>query len=180
MIKRSKYYYAICKEMEKLGKLKKTIFLGQQVKGDKGELDFYGTLKNVSLKKRIELPVCEELQMGMSIGLALEGYLPISIYQRMDFLPRCADQLINHLNLIEKLSFGLFKPKVIIRTTIGSTKPLNTGLQHSKDLTEGFSKLLDFPVIKVTTVKEVKDAYKLARNIDKPIMIIEVQDLYNE
>lgn len=173
-MKYSKYHQAICKEMLKLAKIKNSFFLGQQV----GVTDFYGTLKNVSMSKRLEMPVAEELQLGMSIGLALQRYLPISIYQRMDFLPRCADQLVNHLDLIEELSRGIYKPKIIIRTTIGSTKPLDTGLQHMKDLTEGFQKLLHFPVIKVTTAKEVHEAYKYARISYSSVMIVEVQNLY--
>jgi len=170
------YKCAISSEMHRLGKIKNSIFLGQQV----GVTDFYGTLKGIDKRKRIEMPVAEELQMGLSIGLSLEGYLPISIYQRMDFLPRACDQLVNHLDLIYDLSKGKFNPKVIIRVTIGSNEPLDTGLQHNKDLTEGFDKLLRFmSVIKVTTPKEVKKAYKYAREDNKSIIIVEEQDLYH-
>lgn len=173
---KTKYYKQICKENERLGRMKNTIFLGQQV----GMFDFYGTLKNVSPKKRIEMPVAEDMQTGMAIGLALEGYLPVSIYQRMDFLPRACDQLVNHLSIMKDLSEGKVNPKVILRTTVGSSKPLDTGLQHKKDLTKGFVELLDFPVLNVTTVDEVKDAYKMARERNSPILIIEYQDLYKE
>ena len=72
----------------------------------------------------------------------------------------------------------MFNPKVIIRTTIGTNKPFDVGLQHNKDLTELFKVALNFPVIKVTTPQEVRDAYKLAREIDSSILIIEVQELY--
>jgi pyruvate/2-oxoglutarate/acetoin dehydrogenase E1 component len=170
------YYKQICKEMEKLGKLKNTIFLGQQVYPQ----DFYGLLKKVPKQKRLELPVVEELQMGLSQGLALENYLPVSIYQRIDFLPRASDQIVNHLNLIKDLSRGRFNPKIIIITTIGSKKPLDTGLQHSKDLTKLFIEMCDFPVLNVKTVKEVKDAFKMAREKNNSIMIILWQDLWKE
>lgn len=173
----TEYYKQICKEMKRLGKMKNTIFLGQQC----GEsMDFYGTLKNVPQFKRIEMPVAEEMQLGLSIGLALEGYLPISIYQRMDFLPRACDQIVNHLNLINELSRGKFNPKAIIRTTVGSKSPLNVGLQHSKDLTKAFIELCNFPVLNVTNVDEIKDAYKMAREGNISILIIEYQDLYKE
>jgi len=168
------YKKAICEEMKILDRNSKVFFLGQQVSAE----NFYGTLKGISLSKRLEMPVAEELQLGMSIGLALEGYLPVSIYQRMDFLPRACDQLVNHLDIIKKISKGKFNPKVIIRTTVGSTRPLDVGLQHKKDLSEGFAKLLHFPVIKVATAKEVHNAYALARTIKSSIMIIEYQDLY--
>lgn len=173
-MKQTKYHKAICEEMQHLADIPNSIFLGQQV----GAEDFYGTLKDISMKKRIEMPVAEEMQLGMSIGMALEGYLPISIYQRMDFLPRACDQLVNHLDIIKELSRGKFNPKVIIRTTVGSKHPIDTGLQHSKDLVNGFYNLLKFPVVAVTTVKGVHTTYKIAREIDSPIMIIEYQNLY--
>lgn len=171
----NRYKRAIFNEMKKLGKMKNTFFLGQQV----GVTDFYGTLSQVPMNKRLEMPVAEEMQLGMSIGLALEGYLPISIFQRMDFLPRACDQLVNHLDIINKLSEGKFYPKVIIRTTVGSSTPLDTGLQHKKDLVKGFQKLLrDILVIPIKTVKEVKEAYKHALYDKGSTIIVEYQDLY--
>ncbi|PIQ89622.1 MAG: hypothetical protein COV72_02060 [Candidatus Omnitrophica bacterium CG11_big_fil_rev_8_21_14_0_20_42_13] len=170
----TEYYKAICRQMHKFAANKKVIFLGQQVVSE----DFYGTLKGIPNDRRIEMPVAEELQMGLSIGLSMEGFVPVSIYQRMDFLPRACDQLVNHLNLIEDMSGGVFKPRVIIRTTIGSRRPLDVGPQHSQDLTEMFKAVLKFPVLKVRTPKEVDHAYNLAYTSKSPVMIIEVQDLY--
>lgn len=172
----TEYLKAIKEEMELFAKNDKVIFLGQQV----GAETFYGTLQGIDKSKRIEMPVAEELQMGMSIGLALEGYLPISIYQRMDFLPRACDQIVNHLDLIRDLSCNKFNPKVIIRTTIGSTYPMDVGKQHNKDLIKMFDNVVHFPIIKVRTPKEVHEAYQLARDIKGPIMIVEEQDLYSE
>lgn len=170
----SDYHIAICDCMKLLAEEKDVIFLGQQVASE----EFYGTLKDIPMVKRMEMPVAEELQTGVAIGLALEGYLPVSIYQRMDFLPRAADQLINHLSLINKMSRGRFNPKVIIRVTIGSTEPFDVGPQHNKDLVEVFKLALSFPVIRVRTAEEVWDTYSKAIKTDGSIMIIEEQDLY--
>ncbi len=169
------YKLAIWEEMKKLAGLPNSVFIGQQVAAE----DFYGTLKDISLEKRIEMPVAEELQLGMSIGMALQGYLPVSIYQRMDFLPRACDQLVNHLDLIEELSCGKFRPKVIVRTTVGSRHPLDTGLQHSKNLIDGFGHLLkNIPIVDVKTPEEVRDAYQSAQKMKTSIIIVEYQDLY--
>lgn len=170
----SKYKDTITEEMNTLAKIPNSIFLGQQTASE----DFYGTLTKVPMTKRIEMPVAEELQMGISIGLSMQGFLPVSIYQRMDFLPRAMDQLVNHLNLISQISRGIFNPKVIIRTTIGTKKPLDVGLQHSGDLTKLFKEALNFPVLRVTSVTEVRQAYKLARESKSSVMIVEEQELY--
>jgi len=172
---RSKYWEAIVQEMEKFAKDDRVLFIGQQCASE----DFYNTLKTISTEKRYEMPVAEEMQMGICIGLAFEGFLPISIYQRMDFLPRAADQLVNHLSICKRMTQGMFNPKVIIRTTVGTNDPFDVGLQHNKDLSEGFQYLVDFPIIRVKTVQEVHEAYEVARMSDGPTMIVEYQELYN-
>jgi pyruvate/2-oxoglutarate/acetoin dehydrogenase E1 component len=116
------------------------------------------------------MPVAEELQMGMSIGLSLEGYLPISCYPRMDFLPRAMDQIVNHLDLLEDLSKGLFMPKVIIRTSIGLE---SAGLQHNKNLRAEFNYICKMPV----RYYGYGD-YKVAYHCDRSMMISERQELY--
>jgi pyruvate/2-oxoglutarate/acetoin dehydrogenase E1 component len=164
--KDTQYHKNITKEMTWLGKRQNTIFLGQNVING----NYCGTLKGVPLSKRIEMPVAEELQMGMSIGLSLEGYVPISCYPRMDFLPRALDQIINHLELIAELSYGVFKPKVIIRTSVGLE---NAGMQHNKDLKDEFSSICNFPVMYYGDMD-----YKKAYSRIISTMVIERQELY--
>lgn len=170
----SAYHKEICKQMEEFAKDPKVIFLGQQVASE----NFYNTLTNVPISKRYEMPVAEEMQMGLSTGLAMQGYLPISIYQRMDFIPRSMDQLVNHLNLIPEMSNGRFNPKVIIRTTIGCTTPFDVGPQHHQNLIPMLDRILKFPICAPETAEEVKEAYNLARKINSPILIVEKQELY--
>ena len=64
------------------------------------------TLKNISKNKLLELPVAEEMQMGITLGLAMDGNIPISIFPRWNFLLYAVNQLINHIdkfNVIETL-----------------------------------------------------------------------------
>ena len=172
----TEYYKAIQASMFQLSLRSDTLFIGQQVRAQ----DFYGTLVDVPLDKRIEMPVAEEMQMGFCTGLALEGFLPICIFQRMDFLYRAMDQMCNHLSLLPEMSRGVFRPKVIIRTTIGNDCPLNPGPQHTQDLTTVFQEALRFPVIRVQSPEEVKNAYEFALESDTSTLIIEDQKLYSE
>ena len=171
----NEYKKTICKEMTRLASIPKSIFLGQNICYGS---QHYGTMIHIAENKKIELPGAEEVQMGMAIGLSLQGYLPISIYQRIDFLLRSMDQIVNHLDKIKLMSNNEFSPKVIIRTTIGSKKPFNAGPQHTQDLTKLFQQAVSFPVIKVTTPQEIIDTYELAINLNDSIMIIEKQDLF--
>jgi len=135
-----KYQENLCKAMNMLAKEKKTIFLGQTIVY--GGSPMFNSTKNVSKEKKMEMPVFEDTQMGMSIGLALEGFIPVSIFPRIDFLICATNQLVNHLDKVEEMSKGEFKPGVIIRTQLGNTKPLYPGCQHCGDYSMGLKKML--------------------------------------
>ena len=56
------------------------------------------TLSDVPKEKLLEMPVDEEMQMGMTNGLAVAGTVPVSIYPRWNFLLLAVNQLVNHLD----------------------------------------------------------------------------------
>ena len=51
--------------------------------------------------------------MGISTGLALNGFIPVSCYPRFDFLILALNQLVNHLDKLDKMSSKQLKAKVI-------------------------------------------------------------------
>src|SRR5262245_58370758 len=104
-----------------LAKEPNVIFLGQGV--EYGGVATHAHLVDVPMDVRLEMPVAEELQLGIATGLALQGHLPICIYPRIDFMLRAADQLVNHLDKLPLMSRGDFNPKVIIRTRVGTKTP---------------------------------------------------------
>ena len=174
------YKDEVIKAMDLLAKDKRTIFLGQSVVYPGSAI--YGTCKEIPGSKKIELPLIEDMQMGMSIGLSLEGFIPVTIYPRIDFLILAINQLVNHLDKIGEMSVGRFKPKVIIRTVIGSTKPLYPGLQHCSDYTDALKHMLkNIEVISLTESKDIIPAYKYALNREdrKSTLLIEIADLYS-
>ena len=82
--------------MNYLAKNEKTLFIGQAV--EVAGTAMSNTLKEINPNKLIELPVTEEMQMGITIGLGLNGNIPISVYPRWNFLLLAMNQLINHLD----------------------------------------------------------------------------------
>ena len=175
------YKNELIKAMKWLSEKEETIFIGQSVKYSGNAI--YNTLKSIPDKKKIEVPVIEELQMGLSIGMALEGYIPITCYPRFDFLLLACNQLVNHLDKINDMSNGKMQPKVIIRTSIGAKKPLDGGIQHTQDHTKAFQNLLtDINVVLLNEPEEIFSAFQLAykRTDSKSTLIIEWGDYYNE
>lgn len=167
--------------MKYLARKKNTIFLGQSVKFSGNAI--YNTLSEIPDDKKLELPVFEEVQMGMSIGMALNGIIPISCYPRFDFLISAMNQLVNHLDKIRYMSKGEMKPKVIIRTSIGSKFPLDGGVQHTQDYTKMFKGILtEIEVISLINTNQIYEEYKKAysRKDGKSSLIIENGDFYNK
>ena len=174
-----KYKDELIKSMEWLSEKDNTIFLGQSVSYSGNAI--FNTLKTIPESKRIELPVFEEIQMGISTGMALEGYVPISCYPRFDFMLRAMDSLVNHLDKFQVMTENNWKPKVILRTSIGSTTPLNGGVQHTQDYTEPFKQILkEVKVVMLDESENILTEFKKAYERDGSTLLIEHGDYYND
>ena len=172
-----KYKDAIKKSMEELAKLDNVRFLGYNINyGSRA----YGTLKNISKNVCIETPVAENLMIGLAIGMSLEGYKPIVFFERHDFMLNSLDAIVNHLDKIEKMSYGQFKTPVIIRATIGSKKPLTPGMQHTQNFTEVLKKIVTFPVYEPLNSKQVLECYSKIKKFENSALIIEKRELYDQ
>lgn len=172
------YKEELLKSMDLLASDPRTIIVGQNVKF--GGTSMYHTFKQLPENQRLEVPVFEEVQAGLCTGLALEGFIPVCIYPRMDFMILAVNQIINHLDKMEEMSDGQFKPKVIIRACVGSIKPLMPGPQHSKNYTEAFKSMVtNIDVVELLNAEDIYPAYTKALNSDKSTILIEHSDLYN-
>lgn len=145
------YFDEMCLAMEMLAKEPNTLFLGQAVGYDGTVMST--TIKRVPEEKRLELPVTEELQMGMSIGLSMEGIIPVSIYPRWNFLLLATNQLVNHLDKIQHMHAS--GGGVIIRVGVGSQIPLHPQHQHIGDYKKAFDAMLEDVLILDNDVPEV-------------------------
>lgn len=174
------YLKEIQRSMKFLSRNKNVIFMGQSVVYPGSSI--FVSLKDVPNSKKIELPVMEETQTGMAIGMALAGYMPVSCYPRFDFLILAANQLVNHLDKIDYLTNNNFDSKIIIRTMVGSTYPLNAGLQHTQDHTVALKELMKFSeVIKLKNKNQIFLKYKNAiskKNKKKVFLFIEDGNKY--
>ena len=167
--------------MSYLGEQPDTLFIGQAV-ACKGTA-MTNTFNDVSKDKLIEMPVDEELQMGLTNGLAINGTVPISIYPRWNFLLLAFNQLINHLDRMAVFSHGEYTPKVIIRTGIGSENPLHPQAQHIGDFTESVKKMCStIDVIKLSEPEDIFPSYEKALNREdgRSTLLVEYGDYYNE
>lgn len=165
----SPFKLAVNKAMLKLSAQPHVVFVGQSVAYDGAAI--YDSLTGVPEDKRLEMPVIEDFQLGFCTGLALGGKLPICIFPRMDFMLLAVNQLVNHL---DKLPLWGWRPRVIIRTTVGQRSPLDAGPQHTQNHSEAFRRMLtNVRLIEVRTPEEVKAAYAKAITTSTSYLIVE-------
>lgn len=176
------YFDEVRRGMAHLAADSRTIFLGQSIRYESSAI--FRTLETedgtpiVPMDRRIELPVIEDFQMGLSIGMALRGYVPVSIFPRWDFLLLATNQLVNHLDKIPLM--GDWKPKVIIRTTVGASHPFSSGIQQSGDYSAAFRLMLKtVEVIELNSRFDVLKGYQRALAMEGSCVLIERQDLFN-
>lgn len=174
-----KYFDEVTRAMTWLSAQDKTIFLGQAVTY-KGTA-MTNTLVDVPDDKKMEMPVCEDLQMGITNGLALEGHVPVSIFPRWNFFVLATNQVVNHLDKINIL--GDYGAKAILRTGIGSVRPLHPHYQHVGDYTEAYKVMCpNIDIIRLDEPEQVFDSYQKAyeRDDNRSTLIVEQMDYYSE
>jgi len=173
----SNYYKEVEKSMKFLARNKGTIFLGQSVIYS-GNL-IYKTLTKVKNSKKIELPVFEEVQLGMSLGMAMNGLFPVTCFPRFDFLLCAMNQLINHADKIKLITNNQYSPQMIIRVLVGAKKPLNGGEQHTQNYVNVIKRMLKTIVVwDLKDEKKILSSYKKAFKNKKINLMVEYSQSY--
>ncbi len=170
-----KYIEEIDKGMQLLAN-NNTFIIGQAVKykghAITGQAAFWPE------NKRIELPVAEEMQTGMALGMSINGDIVVSIYPRMNFLICAANQLFNHLDKWKLM--GGWNPHVILKAVVGSEYPLDPGHQHKANWANEISSMCEsINVFNLLYPHQVYKTYEFCMNNRGVHLIIEHGDLYN-
>jgi len=169
------YKDSLINAMTYLGNKDDTIFIGQQIVYAGNPMST--TLGNVTKDKMIEVPVMEETQMGMSLGLSMTGKTVITFYPRWDFLVSSTNQLVNHVDKYTLMTGK--KANILIRLGKGSDKPLDPGHQHKGNYINEFKSLC--PNIKfhdLINYTSIVDSYISAYEEGGVHVLIEYPELY--
>ncbi len=169
------YLEEVQKGMNLLAEQPNSIFVGQAVQYPGTALTHQ--VKGFAPEKLLEMPVCEDFQAGFVTGLALEGYLPISLYPRCNFMLLAANQIVNHLDKWELMGSG--KIKVITKMVVGSDYPLNAGHQHTQNFSCAFKDMCEtIEVVELISAHKVLPAYERALEIEGSTIIVEHANYY--
>lgn len=160
--------------MNWLAEQEKSFFLGQAV--SYAGTGCYESLTGVPSHKKMEFPVAENFQIGVSIGLALNGLVPISVVPRWNFLLCATDQIVNHLDKMELINKDCC-PKMIIRVAVGSEKPVDPQDQHKGNFSEAFRLMCKtIRIVELTDHRTIVDQYKEAYAHSRSSIMVEFPD----
>ncbi len=122
-----------------------------------------GTFEKVPMALRQEVPVMENLMVGLAVGMSLKGFKPTVFFERCDFICPAIDALVNHCDKIGMMSHGQFRPAVIFRVVVASNrKPLFSSVTHSSDHSFAISEMVSFPVVRLHEAEKIVPEYRAA------------------
>lgn len=171
------YNQELKKAMNWLAEQDKILFLGQAV--EFAGTGMYDSLVEVPGDKKMEFPVVENFQIGFSTGMAINGFIPVSVIPRWNFLLCAADQVVNHLDKMKLMSDGACCPKVLIRVAVGSEQPVDPQDQHKGNFSDAFRSMCKtIEVVELKTIESIIPEYQRAfhRNDGISTILVEFPD----
>ena len=169
------YFDELCLAMRLLADDKRVVFMGQGVGCDGTTMA--PSFRDIPAEKRIEMPVAEDMQAGMAIGMSLTGLVPVCVFPRWNFLICATNQLVNHMDRMSLYSD--YRPMVIVRVATPSTHPFYPGPQHDDDFTWAFRDMLrTTDVVTLNDESEILPAYQAALKSERSTILVEYTHEY--
>ena len=125
----------------------------------------------------MDTPIAENGLTGIAAGSAMCGMKPIFIHMRMDFLPMCLDQIVNHAAKWRYMTGGKVTCPLVIRSIIG--RGWGSAAQHSQALHGLFTHFAGLKVAVPASPYDAKGLLVSAVKSGDPVMFCEHRWLYD-
>jgi pyruvate dehydrogenase E1 component beta subunit len=126
----------------------------------------------------MDSPIAENGMTGIAVGAAVTGMKPVFIHMRVDFLPMCLDQIINHAAKWSFMTGGRVKVPLTIRAIIG--RGWGSAAQHSQSLQALFAHIPGLVVLMPASPYDAKGMLLGAIAGNSPTIFIEHRWLYDQ
>jgi 2-oxoisovalerate dehydrogenase E1 component len=123
-----------------------------------------------------DTPISESAIIGLAVGAAMAGMLPVVELMYLDFVGVCLDQLLNQAAKLPFMTGGAAQMALTVRTQFGAGR--SSGSQHSQSLE---ALLAHVPGLTVVMPSSPADTYGLLRAAiqdPNPVVFIENRLLY--
>lgn len=150
----------------------KFIVMGLGVNDPKG---VFGTTTDLSNKygrdRVLETPTSENAMTGIGVGLAISGFRPLMVHQRLDFFLLAMDQLVNSAAKWHYMFGGQQSVPITIRLILG--RGWGQGPTHSQNLHAWFTHIPGLKVVMPAFARDVKQLLQSSIDDPNPVLFIE-------
>jgi pyruvate dehydrogenase E1 component beta subunit len=122
-------------------------------------------------------PLSEDCMTGFGLGAAINGFRPVHIHIRVDFMLLAMNQIANMLSSAAYMSGSKLTVPITIRAIIG--RGWGQACQHSKSLHGIFAHIPGLKVVLPTTPADARGLMASAIRDDNPVIVLEHRWLYD-
>jgi 2-oxoisovalerate dehydrogenase E1 component beta subunit len=124
----------------------------------------------------IDTPLAESSIVGVAIGHALAGLLPIAEIQFADFIHSAFDQLVSEAAKIHYRSNGDFRVPMVVRAPWGGG--VHGALYHSQSIEAFYAHVPGLKVVAPSTPADIAGLLREALNDPDPVLFLEHKKTY--
>ncbi len=124
----------------------------------------------------LDTPLAESSIIGVAIGAAMNGTIPIAEIQFADFIHPAFDQIVSEAARIRYRSNGDFSCPIVIRAPYGGG--VHGGLYHSQSVEAFYAHVPGLKVVIPSTPEDAKGLLKSAVRDPDPVMFFEHKKTY--
>ena len=124
----------------------------------------------------LDTPLAESCIVGVAIGAALNGLIPVAEIQFADFIHPAFDQIVSEAARIRYRSNGDYSCPIVVRAPFGGG--VHGGLYHSQSVEAFYSHVPGLKVVIPSTPEDAKGLLKSAIRDPDPVMFFEHKKAY--
>jgi 2-oxoisovalerate dehydrogenase E1 component subunit beta len=162
---------------EEMARDERVMVLGEDV-GKKGGvfLATDGLWAKYGEARVLDTPLAESSIVGVAIGAALNGLVPVAEIQFADFIHPAFDQIVSEAARIRYRSNGDYGCPIVIRAPYGGG--VHGGLYHSQSVEAFYAHVPGLKVVMPGTPEDAKGLLKSAIRDPDPVMFFEHKKTY--
>jgi 2-oxoisovalerate dehydrogenase E1 component beta subunit len=135
-----------------------------------------GFLDEFGEQRVIDTPLAESSIVGVAIGMALHGLLPVAEIQFADFIHPAFDQLVSEAARLRYRSNGDFAVPLVVRAPYGGG--VHGALYHSQSIEAFYGHVPGLKVVTPSTPSDAKGMLRAAIRDPDPVLFLEHKKCY--
>jgi 2-oxoisovalerate dehydrogenase E1 component beta subunit len=135
-----------------------------------------GFMDEFGEQRVIDTPLAESSIVGVAIGMALHGLLPVAEIQFADFIHPAFDQLVSEAARLRYRSNGDFGVPMVVRAPWGGG--VHGALYHSQSIEAFYGHVPGLKVVLPTTPYDAKGMLRAAIRDPDPVLFLEHKKCY--